>query len=164
MTTGRHTVERAIEAALDADPDNAFSTQDLCDHAYPGVNHADKKYRLAVLRALKSILARRPDLEVWLGEGLSRPKVVFHRYNVISYATARLKVDFLNAYRSNDLRKPGRWIKDEAELRASLREGGKNYEYVIEGGAWWNHTQEAIAERDGDHERAAELRAGNEAA
>ena len=88
--------------------------------------------------------------------------VVFHRYNVMSYAMARLKADFLNKYRSNDRRTPKHWIKDEAGFQASLRQGGKNHKHIIEPGAWWNHTQQKIAERDGDHERAAELRAENE--
>jgi hypothetical protein len=164
MSRGPGRIERAIEAAFAAEPDNAFNTLDLCEHAYPGVNRIDKKHRVAVLRALKRIMARRPDLETMQGDALGREIVVYHRYKVMSYAMGRLKSDNLRAYRSNDFRKPEHWITDEAELRASLSEGGKNHRLVVEGGAWWRHTQERIAERDGDHERAAQLRAENERA
>ena len=143
MSKGPGHAERAITAALAAEPDNAFNIEDLCDRAYPDVK-AEKKHRVTVLRAIGRILARRPDLKTFLGDGIGRPKVVFHRYNVMSYAMARLKADFRYSYRSNDPRKSKRWIKDEAELRASLREGGKNYKYiVIERGAWWNHMQQS---------------------
>ena len=106
MSGGPGRIQRAIEAALAAEPDNAFNTQDLCERAYRGVNRVDKKHRVAVLRALRRVLARRSDLETWRGEGLGRQAIVFHRYNVTSYAMARLKTDFLEHYRSNDYRIP----------------------------------------------------------
>ena len=50
----------------------------------------------------------------------------------------------------------------EAKLRARLNEDGPNYEYIVPGGAWWRHVQIHIAERDGDVERVAQLKAEQE--
>ena len=72
MGSGPGRIERAIEAALAAEPDNAFNTEDLCDRAYPGVNRVNKKHRVAVLRALKRVLARRgPTLKHGVAKGLA---------------------------------------------------------------------------------------------
>src|SRR4029077_4101240 len=49
----------------------------------------------------------------------------------------------------------------EEELRAELAEDGRNHKYVVPGGAWWKHTQQAIAEmaarRAGDTKRLEEI-------
>jgi len=112
--------------------------------------------------------------------------VYFNIDNVMSYAMARLKADWINHYRSNDDRwftpKP-KWFRDamgfkkgfiyqhprmtEAELRARLAEGGKDYHRVVSGGVWWKHTQWAIAEmeakRVGDTKRIEEIEAERKA-
>jgi hypothetical protein len=51
MSKGPGRVSRAIEAALEAEPDNAFTVEDLCDRVYRGINRVEKKHRVAVLRA-----------------------------------------------------------------------------------------------------------------
>jgi hypothetical protein len=187
MSKGPGRVSRAIEATLEAEPDNAFTIEDLCDRVYRGINRTEKKHRVSVLRAAKAIVARRPDLDWMTGEGLGGTLVIFNRYCVFSYAMARLKTDNSNRYRSNDRRDkwtPPRWwtkgagygdpgkgmvwrIKKhnatEAELRAQIRPDHKDHKRLIApGGAWWRHVQIHIAERDGDAQRLAQLKAEQE--
>ena len=100
----------------------------------------------------------RPDLGIkpWR-EFMARggPCAFYRRCNVLSYAMARLKTDEIWMRRYN---KP----KSEAELRAELAPSGRHHQYVIPGGAWSRHTEMAIAERDGDHEKLARFEAEEE--
>ena len=61
MSRGPGRIERAIAAILDAEPDNAFTTEDLCERVYPGVNRVEKKHRVAVLRAANKLIKRRDN-------------------------------------------------------------------------------------------------------
>jgi len=45
MSRGPGRIERAIAAILDAESDNAFTTEDLCERVYRGVNRVEKKHR-----------------------------------------------------------------------------------------------------------------------
>jgi len=90
------------------------------------------------------------------GDGVGRQFVFYRRDSVNSYAMARLKSD--SGYRSNDLRLPYHWIKDEAELRQQL--GNDRYrELMAPGGPWWLDVEIFLAERDGEAEKAAGLKA-----
>ena len=126
----------------------------VCERVYGG--KSSRAERVAVLRAVKGLAARRPDLGIKgvRGEfsGRGRPMTFFNRYRVLSYAMGRLKDDnFL----------PWCW-KPEAELRARLAPGGRDRHWVEPGGAWWRHTEMEIAKRDGDHEKLARLEAEQE--
>ena len=154
MSRGLGRVGRAIAAAFDDEPDNAFTTVELCERVWP--EKATGKYWLtramsvAALRAVKSLAVHRPDLGVKAQrEDMARGAPAVFQYRVLSYAMGRLKGDifFLRRWRS------------EAELRAEIAAGGSHHSYVIPGGAWLRHTEMAIAERDGDHEKLARLQA-----
>jgi hypothetical protein len=168
MSRGPGKVERAIAAALDAEPDNAFTVEDLCDRVYLGVNRIEKKHRVAILRAAANLMKRRDTLDRMQSDGLGGASVYYNLDNVMSYAMARLKSDFLNNYRSNDPRVHPSNIETEADLRAKLAKGGDDYEHVKRGGAWWTFTQEHIAEleakRSGDKKRLAKVRKAIKAA
>ncbi len=157
MGKGPGRVERAIEAAFIAEPDNAFTVDDLCDRVYRGVNRIEKKHRVSVIRAAKSLCDRRPALNLnWLcSDRLGGALVFYTADNLMSYAMARLKS--LGAYRSNDKR----WERSvtEHDLRAQLSDDGDHYEYIVPGGIWWNYVELWKAERDGDTEKADVLRA-----
>lgn len=185
MSKGPGRISHAIEAAIEAELDNAFTVEDLCDRVYPGINRVEKKHRVSVLRAAKAIVARRSDLDWVTSEGLGGTLVIFNRCRVLSYAMARLKTDCLNRYRSNDGRDkwtPPRWFTKsagygdpgkgmvwrktkynttEADLRAALSDE-RYRELVTPGGAWWRHVQIHRAERDGDAEKLAQLKAEQE--
>ena len=55
MSKGPGRVERTIIAALAAAPRNALTTQELCERCYEGP--ITKRHRVAVLRALKQVMA-----------------------------------------------------------------------------------------------------------
>jgi hypothetical protein len=154
MSKGLGHVGRAILAAFEDEADNAFTTEELCELVYVG--NPSRAERVAVLRAVKNLAARRPDLGIKgvRGEfaGRGRPMTFFNRYRVLSYAMARLKEDNF---------RPWLW-KSEAELRAELMPGGRHYEYVQPGGSWVCHTEMEIAKRDGNHEKLEQLEAEQE--
>jgi hypothetical protein len=145
-------VGRAIEAALIAEPENAFMVDDLCDRVFPGINRIEKKHRVSVIRAAKSVAKHRANLRSWRSEQLGGTMIFHTADNVMSYAMARKKGDFLERYRSNNPRiKPWR-IKTENDLRELLIEGGRDHRYVIPGGAWWDHVELWKAEQAQDSE------------
>jgi hypothetical protein len=62
MSKGPGRVERIIEAVFAAEPDNAFTIEDLCDRVYPG-EPIEKKHRVSVLRAAKQVAKRRDEID-----------------------------------------------------------------------------------------------------
>ena len=92
--------------------------------------------------------------------GLGNPLVFFRHDEVVSYAMARLKANFLNGYRSNDQRRHNNC--DEADLRRTLGDE-RHRSLVAPGGTWWNHVHIFRAEHDGDLKKAARLAAENAA-
>jgi hypothetical protein len=145
MSKGLGHVGRAIAAVFDAEPDNAFTTGELCERAYPDEREwvAERSKRVAVLRAVKGLAVHRPDLGLEARKAdmtRGKPAVFYRQYRVLSYAMARLKGDIFSFKH---------W-KPEAELRAEIAEGGRHHQHVISGGAWLRHTEMAIARRDGD--------------
>jgi hypothetical protein len=155
MSKGPGRVERAIAGVFEAEPDNAFTIEDLCDRVYPR-EPVEKKHRVAVLRAAKNIAKRNSEIGTMTGQNLGGTIIFYTKCRVLSYAMARLKRDSFNRYRSNDKRDtftgwtaiygdPGKGMEwrikhhnsDEEELRARLGEGGSNHEFVVLGGAWW---------------------------
>jgi hypothetical protein len=168
MSRGPGRIERAIIAAFAAEPDNAFTTDDLVERVYRGVNRIEKKHRVAVVRAAKNLSARsHSNLDWFRSEYLGGTLVFFDCCNVMSYAMARLKGDLLDHYRSNDRRISPWQVTSESDLRARLAEGGREHKLVIEGGAWWRHVQswraELDARRAGDTERIERVRAERKA-
>jgi hypothetical protein len=52
----------------------------------------------------------------------------------------------------------------EQDLREMLAPGGSHHKNIIEGGAWWRHTEIRRAEKRGDHEMLKQLEAEQDAA
>ena len=59
-------IEQAIEAVFAAEPENAFTTAELCERILPDRHDIDKKHRVAVLAAAKRIVGRQPG-HGWTG-------------------------------------------------------------------------------------------------
>ena len=78
MSRGPGRIERAIAAILDGEPNNAFTTEDLCERVYPGVNRVEKKHRVAVLRAANKLVKRRDNTECMRCENLGGTRVYFN--------------------------------------------------------------------------------------
>jgi hypothetical protein len=147
MSKGPGRIERAIAGILDRSPDNAFTTEELCEKVYR-TKQVQRKHRVAVLRAAASLAKRRDTLGVWVSDVLGSTKVYYTIDNVMSYGMARLKADNFHHYRSNDERV--NWYRDgptsEKELRAELAKGGRDYERIKPGGSWWNGVKSTKAE------------------
>jgi hypothetical protein len=160
MSRGSGRIEQAIIAAFTAEPDNAFTVAELCDRIYPEAGYVDKKHRVAIIRAAKSLSRRWPDLGWRKSETLGGQTIYFNADSVMSFAMARLKGDNLENYDNQDPRVAGG--TSEEELRASLLKGGKYHKYIVKGGAWRRHRDMWIAERDVDTARLKELEAEQE--
>jgi hypothetical protein len=158
MGKGLGHVGRAIEAILIAEPENAFTVEDLCDRVYRGINRIEKKHRVSVIRAAKSVAKRHANLESWRSEQLGGTMIFRTADNVMSYGMARLKSDFLHNYRSTDPRCMPSRITIEEQLRARLIEGGKDHQYVVPGGAWWDHVELWKAEQARDSKTVTKLK------
>jgi hypothetical protein len=126
-------VERTIEQTFTANPDQAFTTEELARLCYRFSEElcARRSERVAVLRAANKVAARLH----WSShrEALTRsPSVVFfNKQSVMSYARARLKADPPEFYR---------------DIEAELRPGGGHHEYIEPGGAWSDFVEEFKAE------------------
>lgn len=55
MSRGPGHIERTIKELFVAEPDAAFTTEQLCRKVYPRIRHVLKKHRVAVLRAAKKL-------------------------------------------------------------------------------------------------------------
>ena len=94
MSKGLGHVGRAIAAAFDGEPDNAFTTGELCQLAYRSEWAAKRSHRIAVLRAVKSLAVHRPDLGVAsmrMDYERGKEAVFYRRYRVLSLAMKNLK-------------------------------------------------------------------------
>jgi hypothetical protein len=131
---GSEEIERAVTSAFTDNPDGAFSTDDLCDQIYLGLNRVERKHRAAVIAIAKKVCGRLGENWDWMrSESRGGMLVFWNRVSVTSYALARLKSDFI--YHGDT----------EEELKAEISPGGRYHEYVVQGGAWWQHCQEDIA-------------------
>ncbi len=136
MSKGPGRVGRAIEAALAAEPDNAFTVEDLCDRVYVG-ERIEKKHRVAVIRAAKRVADRNDNIAITQSVHLGSALIFYHRYNVMSYAMAQLKG--LSSYRTKDIRRlDTNW--DESHLRAMIA-GGIAHQHVVPGAVWWRNVE-----------------------
>ncbi len=158
-------LERAIMAAVKAEPNNAFTTAELCARVYRDVKKIEKKHRVAVLRAAETLSGKLHTFRRLRGEHLGGTLVFFDARNVMSYGMARLKADEL--YDVGDLRVRGWNRQTEESLRAKLA-AARHRELITEGGAWWRHVQswkaEADALRSGDQTELRRVLAERKAA
>jgi hypothetical protein len=140
MSRGPGRIQQAIETLFAAEPSRTFSTDELVEAVYRGVNRVEKKHRVAVLRAADKV-AKRLHWAKWQCErggggwhrSLSgRGAVYVNLLDPRSYGLGRLRIDFLHADKSME------------ELEAMLDGGGKA-KHIAPGGAWWLHVEKAKA-------------------
>jgi hypothetical protein len=93
MSRGPGHVERAVSAILDAKPNAAFTTEELCRIVYPHAQRIAKKHRVAVLRAV-SRLANRDTLGSLCSEERGGAHVYFNTGSVKSYMLANRKAGY----------------------------------------------------------------------
>jgi hypothetical protein len=134
----REEIERAIREAFTSEPDNAFTTDNLCARAYPGLRQIKRKHRAPVIAAAKKICEQLGEhWDWWRSEMRGGAFAFWNRASVTSYAMARMKTDFIDGHKS------------EEKLKAMIAPGGRYHKDVVKGGAWWRHCQEDIAKFKG---------------
>jgi hypothetical protein len=154
MSRGPGKIERAVAALLDGNPDMAVTAEELARRVY-GIVAVEHKHIVSVLRALRRLAQRRPDIGKTWGRDRKRlhnkggSTVWFNRRNVQSYGLMMLKTRYC-AYRIKDAEKQLscfrhiRKVETEAELLAMLAPGGKYYVYVQPGGEWYRAVHGAV--------------------
>jgi hypothetical protein len=88
MSKGPGRVERSIAAILDA-AEGAFTVDDLAQRIYG--QSAEKKHRVAIIRAGKRLATRRPEV-TWFRAGTNGGPFIFYRADrAASFAELRLR-------------------------------------------------------------------------
>jgi hypothetical protein len=150
MSKGPGRIERAIESLFIAQPDSAFTSDELCLHAYPNLNPSERrliqrKHAVSVIRAAKKVCARMPDWTMQHGWGRGGLGVFLNRASLASFAVGSRKAQ----HHGNDTE----------GAKASIEPGMHHHKDYAEGGWGWRRVQLYIADRDGDtSEQANDLR------
>ena len=148
MSRGPGRVQSAINELFTRHPDRSYTIEELCELVY-GETWIEKRHRVAVLRAAKSVAKRHPDMVIWRSEQKGGTLIFVNHRNVMSYGTAFLK---------------GMFGETDTKARRTLREDDRYAKMIEEGGHWWRHVQEWIAEQDCDVALKETLRPLQEAA
>ncbi len=143
---------------LDSNPEMAVTAEELAERVY-GIAAVEHKHIVSVLRALRRLTQRRPDINKTWGRDWTRLHkrggriVWFNRRNAQSYGLMMLKTRYC-AYRINEddkqlsyLRQI-RSIETEAELLAMLAPGGEYHRYILPGGEWYRAVHAAGEAQD----------------
>jgi hypothetical protein len=113
--------------------------------------------RVSVTRTAKNLLARDRGLHWMYGEGLGNTLIIYTLENLASWCMAFAKRDC--RYRSNDKRRPPYLREDEAKAReqadAMMRDPKQTQHHPT-------YVQKALAWRDGDFEKLAQLHAADQ--
>jgi hypothetical protein len=137
-------IQRGLVKIFDRERDNAFTTQDLCERIWPDLlpDQIKNSRRTTVIRAVRHIASRRPEIQWLHSQRLGGTLVFFRHDEVMSYAMARLKADRFQRYRSPRLQ----WSRDERALRRELDD--ESYRKLIApGGAWRRQVEIFLARR-----------------
>jgi hypothetical protein len=99
MSRGPGRIERAVEALFTSQPHMTYSTDELVEAVYRGVNRVEKKHRVAVLRAADNVAKRLGCWEKWKCErgfhstASGCGSIYVNVTDVHSYAIGRLRTD-----------------------------------------------------------------------
>jgi hypothetical protein len=111
MSRGPGRIERAIRALFDAHPDEAFVTDELCEHCYPEVRPIERKHQVAVLRAAKQVIEHDPDWTAWQIGKQGNAWVFCNRDSVTSRACARGIAGHIYRSEKRGARKKYDWVR-----------------------------------------------------
>lgn len=140
MSKGPGRVERAIETAFRKSPRDTFSVVELMPHAYPGVNRAEKKHRVAIIRAAEKVAARL-GWQGWRREAPGGEVIYLNPCDIRSYAIGRLRT----GYPTYTAAEAARMLHDPSHHRHA-----RYRNLTRPGGSWWRHAAYARAVRNGD--------------
>lgn len=153
MSRGSGKIQTAIEALLDANPDNAFTVEDLCIHIYRCP--VSKSQRVALLRAIKGVIGRR-HYKTELSQMPGQTVIIYNPLSPMSIAMAAGKGSPDIQYQS---KAPGAATIRESFIQSLYAPGGIRHAELAEGGSFWARAEEGRAREQGDIARADTLRA-----
>ena len=125
-------LDSAIEAIFAAEPDWAFTADEICKRAL-AVTKPKRKHRTAVLNA-----SRAAGMGIMFSESRGRTRIIFNLDSLMSYAVARKRSWMWSLYGS------------EERLRAELAPDGRDHHLITDGGPWVRHWQMFVAEAKGE--------------
>jgi hypothetical protein len=153
MNQPRGKLKQTIAQAFAAEPDNAFTTADLCMKAYScELNEVSRPQRVAMQRAMKAMEKSNAHLVLWNGEGAKGQLIILDHSSVDSYAMARLKDDYLNRYQCGGRSLSGK-ASEEEKLRLR-REDSRYNDLTKPGGAWYRYVEQFNLRLAGNNEAA----------
>lgn len=147
MSKGPGRVERAIEQAFNETKGDYFTTEELFEVVYPDAFSMERKHRVAIMRAVKTV-CERTGWEIMRAEIRGNAAVFIKPTDLISYATGRKKAGM-----------EWEWSLSRQEIRDRFTPSGSDRHLIEEGGAWFRFVQMARAKRDGDEETLSRLEA-----
>jgi hypothetical protein len=148
MSRGPGKLERTIAAEFAAHPDDALAIEALALACYPGINRVEKKHRIAVARAAKSVCGR-TGWGWYIDARQGGKSIYFHQRSLRSYAFARLRNDFCK----NNL--------SDEELRQLIdgKADHRRYHSIAQSlGAFANHVRAWRVFLDGNEDEKAAMR------
>jgi hypothetical protein len=128
----RAELRRAIEAIFAAEPDWAFTADQLCKQAL-ALTRLERRHRTAVLAACKAA-----GMGIMFSESRGCTRLIFRLDSLMGYAVARQRAWLWCLHE-----KPER-------IKANLAPGGKEHHLIAEGGHWVRHWQMFVAETRGE--------------
>lgn len=173
MSRGPGKIERGIVEALQREPESAFTTDDLCRMIYRHPKRPQKKHRVSVLRAMRSVIKRNQEYAIYEWWRLPGDRLaIYHRYSVFSLGMAYLKCELpyhYPSYRRLELAEALRQQQEdrsarEQRLRDLMQPGGSYARYLGPDGQWTRTVERACFERDCDPETLAAWKAKQEKA
>src|SRR3954468_3303696 len=148
MSRGPGRIERAIEDAFKANPNCAFTGEELVLLVFRGVNRVEKKHRLSVFRAANTV-AKRLLWRTMKGGDTGDGRTFYNPVDVRSYVQAHLR------YLQRDYLRYGKTERLEQELAAlddeSIEVSWRHY--MKPSGAWWEWVELERCRRSGDDAR-----------
>jgi hypothetical protein len=150
MSKGPGKIQRAVEALFIAQPDTAFTVEDLATASFPGINHIEKKHRVSVLRAAAKASVR-TGWSHMTAEALGGMAIFFNQRSTRSYVLAKARARFPD----QDAATLSEWLESGRKSNGAiekLRANGKP------GEAYDLHVRLFIAQLGGEEEAIESLR------
>ena len=122
MSPGPGRIERAIRALFDAHPDEAFTTDELCEHCYPDDWPVERQHRGAALRAAKKVVEVDPDWRLTWSWTLGNTLIFYNQASLSGAVMADVLRWEATSSRKRVLDQTSRVLASESEWLRGRRE------------------------------------------
>ena len=128
MSRGAGRVEQAILHLFSVNG-QSYTVEDLFHHAYSDAPQLERKHRVAIKRAASNACLKTGWM-TWRRDSRGRGYIYYDPCDVLSYASARLKGEDYWYQSRGCSSNP----TTDAEIYSRLKEGGRHYDRIAEGG------------------------------